>query len=114
MVKQIWVAIDTEKLCERACELLGETNKWASSWMEVYRAATAQRGYEDGELEQAVAEMLGMDEAAAKGFIVFQLTEGEVCLEDLETAGCVDLSDEEDAHNIPYVQAFRRWAQHYA
>jgi hypothetical protein len=114
MSNQLWLSVDTEKLCERACELLGETAKWAPTWKEVYEAINAKRGYTDGELERAAAEILGMDEKAAKGFVVFQVIEGEVCLEDLESAGCVDLSSEEDAHNIPYVEAFRRWAQHFA
>jgi hypothetical protein len=117
---EIEVSLDTEEMYKRACELLGERDpgvltfrELVFTWHEIYESLKDKKEFTEGALERGVALLLGMDEKAARGFVVTRvdIENNLVTLADLEQAGIVDLSEEEDSHNIPYVEAFRQWVK---
>ena len=114
--------MDTEAIFERACVLAGygskpENNFYESgmserlvnNWRAWYNLNVELKGFTDGELNQAVSELLEIPAPARYGFTVTHIDTETIIITDLEESGNCDISDPEDAHMILPVTQFREW-----
>jgi uncharacterized protein YktA (UPF0223 family) len=106
--------LDVEQMYKRACEIAeyGEksdlfyvspsSEKMASTWKAWYHLNVDIKGYCDGEIEQAVFEMLKMPRETRYGFMVIDETENSVVLaSDRELDRGVD--------DLTYSDSYERW-----
>jgi hypothetical protein len=106
--------LDVEKMYERACEIAeyGEkpdlfyiypsSEKMSSTWRAWYHLNVEINGYCDGEIEQAVFEMLAMPEDTRYGFMMVDETESSVTL-------ASDGELDRDVDDLTYSNNYERW-----
>ena len=99
----------TEPIFERACSIRDFGDPGNMSWQAWYNYNAERTRMTSGELEQAVAESLGIPSPARNGYVAQYVSDDEVALVDLEESSVCDMNDPSDKHLHLAVEQFREW-----